>query len=335
MKKSIFLGSGLVVAIIIVAIISISSNKVLGPTGLTKASLRLKWITYIGWAGEYAAIDREFWKEEGLDIEVWPGGFEQDPIRLVPAGVDEFGVVGGDSLLMAREKGIPVVAIGLQYQISPAGFMVKASSGIRTPKDFEGRKVGISPGTDKHAVYIATLVACDVDRSKIIEIPVKFDLTPFFTDRVEVFPVFLSNQPIQAKDKGFDVVTIDPRDYGVSYMGNVYITTEKMIQEHPDTVRQFLRGVINAWDWCLNAPLDEVVKMICKYNSELNPDNQRKVWAASKPYLYSEHKGFGWMTKEQWEQTASIMQKQGMLKASTDIDSAFTTKFLEEIYTQK
>ena len=312
MKKSIFLGSGLVVAIIIVAIIALSLNKVSDPTELTKASLRLKWVTYIGWAGEYAAIDREFWKKEGLDVEVRPGGFEQDPIRLVAAGADEFGIVGGDSLLMAREKGVPIVAIGLQYQTSPAGLMAKASSGIRTPKDFEGRKVGISPGTDKHTVYLATLAACGVDRSKIIEIPVKFNLTPFFTDQVEVFPVFLSNQPITAKDKGFDVVTIDPRNYGVSYIGNVYITTEKMIQEHPDIVRHFLRGVFNAWDWSLNAHPDEVVEMICKYNSELNPDNQRDVWAASKPYLYSEHKGFGWMTKEQWKHTASIMQKQNM-----------------------
>ena len=108
-----------------------------------------------------------------------------------------------------------------------------------------------------------------------------------------------------------------------------------MIQEHPDIVRQFLQGVINAWDWSLNAHPDEVVKMICKYNSELDPDNQRKVWEASKPYLHSEHKGFGWMSKEQWVHTTSIMQKQDRLKASTDIDSAFTTRFLEEIYTQK
>lgn len=342
---------GLVILMALIAALMatrlISRNRTAGPASVVasnsapnatpietlKTTLRLKWIVYIGWAGEYAALDQGFWKNgEGLDVEIRPGGFEQDPIRLVPAGADEFGIVGGDTLLMAREKGVPVVAIGLQYQVSPAGLMAKTSSGIRTPKDLEGRRVGISPGTDKHAVYLATLGAAHVDRSKIQEIPVKFDLTPFFTDQVDVFPVFLPNQPIQAREKGVEVLTIDPREYGISYIGNVYFTTEKMIRDNPDKVRRFLRGAIKGWDWALQQPPVDVANMMLKYNSELSVSTQTNTWQASKPYILPENRKFGWMTRDQWEVTARLMKEQGLLTSEPDLGAAFTTKFLEEIY---
>jgi ABC-type nitrate/sulfonate/bicarbonate transport system substrate-binding protein len=323
------LGAAILVAAgIIIAIVVLRSDHV----GQEKTSLRLKWIAYIGWAGEYAALDRGLWKDQGLDVDVRPGGFEQDPIRLVPSGSDQFGVVGGDTLLQAREKGLPVVAIALQYQTSPAGFMAKASSGIKTPKDFQGRKVGISPGTDKHSVYLAMLSAARVDRSKIVEVPVKVDLTPFFMDQVEVFPVFITNQPITARDKGFEVNVIDPKDYGVSYIGNVYFTTEEMILKHPERVRRFLAGVIQGWEWALSAPEEQVVTMILKYNKELDRKNQRRVLSAVKPYIKPPNGRVGWMTREQWVSTSKILREQGALQSEVDVDKAFTMKFLEDVY---
>lgn len=299
------------------------------------ASLRLKWIAYIGWAGEYAALDLGLWEKNGLNVDVRPGGFEQDPVRLVPAGADDFGVLGADSLLQAREKGIPLVAIGLQYQTSPAGFMVKTSSGIKTPKDFEGRNVGVTPGSDKDTVYKALVASANIDKTKINEIPVKADLTPFFEDQVDVFPVFMTNQPIQAREKGFDVTVIDPRDYGIQYMGNVYVTTEDKIKNNKAEVLSFLKGTIEGWEWALSAQEDEVAKMILKYNSELEQSGQKKVLSVTKPFIKSGNTPIGWMTPGQWEGLAKILKNQGIIKSEDVVNGAYTMEFLNEIYDQK
>ncbi len=295
-------------------------------------SLRLKWISYIGWAGEYAALYKGFWEEEGIQIDIRPGGFELDPIRLVPSGTDDFGVTGGDVLLQARARGIPVKAFALQYQTSPAAFMVKSESGIRTPKDFEGRRVGISPGTDKHTVYLAMLEAAGVDRSKISEVPVRFDLTPFFTDDVEVFPVFSTNQPIQARAEGIDVDVIDPMDFGVSYIGNVYFTMESTIRDRPEMVAGFLRGVVKGWEWALSAPEEEVAAMMIEFNPELDVTTQLSIWRAVKPYLLPANGHFGWMTVEQWDNAIDLLHQQGLLVTIPDIQDVFTTTFLDSIY---
>src|SRR5436189_237850 len=83
-----------------------------------------------------------------LDSELKPGGFEADPIKLVASGSDTFGVAGADSFLLAREKGVPIVAFAAGYIETPVVFYTRADSGITSPKDFVAKRVGYQAGQD-------------------------------------------------------------------------------------------------------------------------------------------------------------------------------------------
>ena len=76
-----------------------------GPAkGPDKVSLRLAWVYDMAEVGIFVAKDKGFYEKEGIDLEIKPGGFGLDPLKLVAAGSDEFGVGGAVNLLLARER---------------------------------------------------------------------------------------------------------------------------------------------------------------------------------------------------------------------------------------
>ena len=145
----------------------------------TPVSLRLKWLFDPGFAGEMVAAKAGFFRDLGLDVVLKPGGFESDPIKLVASASDTFGVAGADSFLLARAKGVPIVAFAAGYLQTPVVFYALTTSGITSPQGFVGHRVGYQAGQDTATVYEALLKKTSDDREKIKEIPVKFDFSPF------------------------------------------------------------------------------------------------------------------------------------------------------------
>src|SRR5687768_2822866 len=109
----IIVGVIFLLAVLLLALVMLSRPK--PETNLQKATLTLKWLYDPGFAGEMVATKNGYMKDEGLDLTIQPGGFEIDPIRLVAAEASQFGVAGADTFLIARSRGIPIVAIGSGY----------------------------------------------------------------------------------------------------------------------------------------------------------------------------------------------------------------------------
>src|SRR3954463_15578172 len=109
---------------------------------LIKASLRLKWLPQAQFAGFYVAQAKGYYKDEGIDLTINPGGPNLLTENLVATGADTFGLSGGtDSVFAGVEKGLPIVSIGVAHQITPFVFVVRKDGPVKSLKDFEGKKV--------------------------------------------------------------------------------------------------------------------------------------------------------------------------------------------------
>ncbi|MBA7675760.1 Riboflavin-binding protein RibY [subsurface metagenome] len=295
-------------------------------------SVRLKWVYISGFAGDMVALKEGIFEKNKLDVTVHEGGLNLDPIKLVASGSDQFGLAGAEQIMLARSQGIPLVCIAVVYQYSPVAFVSKKGSGIETPQDFEGRKVGVKPGTDIMPIYEALLKKAGIDRSKIEEIQVQFSLIPFLEDQVDVHPTYVTNEPLTLDQMGVEYIVIDPKDYGVDAYGMCYFTTEEMINEHPDVVERYLKSVLEGWSWSLENK-DEATTVVLSFNEKLDSTVQRKMFDAIEPLLLNAPEGkIGWMERERWEATQQVYLDVGMLEQPVDLDSVFTTKFLEKIY---
>jgi NitT/TauT family transport system substrate-binding protein len=105
-------------------------------------SVRLKWLAQAQFAGFYVAKAKGFYDQAGLDLTINPGGPNLNVETLVASGNDTFGLAGGtETVLLAREKGLPLVCIGVTVQKTPFTYVAYKDSGITKVKDFAGKKV--------------------------------------------------------------------------------------------------------------------------------------------------------------------------------------------------
>ncbi len=201
-------------------------------------TVRLKWFNQAQFAGFYVAQDKGFYKSSGLDVNIQPGGPDFPAIQMVAGGNEQFGVTGADQILIARSKGVPVVALAVIYRRNPFVLFSLAKSGIKTPADYVGKKVGVKIGGNEELIYRAVLAKAGIDKSTLTEIPVKFDITPLLTGAIDVWPGYLINEVLAAKEKGFDVNVVYPSDYGIDLYADTLFTTEQMLKQKPDVVRR-------------------------------------------------------------------------------------------------
>ena len=235
--------------------------------------MRLKWFNQAQFAGFYMAQEKGYYKAAGLDVNIQPGGPDFPAVQMITGGNEQFGVTGADQILIARSKGVPVVAVAVIYRRNPFVLFSLAKSGIKAPADYVGKNVGVKIGGNEELIYRAVLAKAKVDKSKLTEIPVKFDLTPLLAGTVDVWPGYLINEVLAAKEKGFAVNVVYPSDYGIDLYADTLFTTETMLKQKPDVVRSFVAATLKGWDTAIAAP-EEAAKITLKYGDKLTYDHE-------------------------------------------------------------
>jgi NitT/TauT family transport system substrate-binding protein len=307
------------------------------PGDLDNVSFRLKWFIYSSFAHHLVAQEKGLYAAQKLKVTIKPGGANVDPIKTVTLGEDDVGLASYAQILLARQQGIPVVAIAEEYVTSGVVQYSLKKSGITKPQDFVGKKVGIIPGSDTATVYEALMAKEGIDRSKITEIPIGFDLTPLFTGAIDVSTVgYISNQPIVAETKGYPVNIIDPHGYGIRPGGNVIFTTEKNLREKRSQLKRFLRAMVDGIELSQQLSNDEVVNIVLKYNASLERSSELKVWQVTKDQLLSHDSSrTGIMPPETWTETADIFNRFGPLKQIPALGSCYTNDLINEVLTER
>lgn len=300
---------------------------------VTKVTMRLQWLPQFQFAGYLVAEARGYYRDAGLDVTILPGGPDAIPLPLVATGADTFGSTGADTILISREQGIEVVALATWFQASPVAFMVHRDSGIRSPQDFVGRRVGMFYGDNVETEYRALLAATGVDPASVIEIPGDYSLAPFLERRTDVWPVYATDQPYTARAAGADIDLILARDYGVELMGDVLFTTAEFARNNPNTVRAFVQATLRGWQEALNDPAAAIEIILAR-----SPDFDRghlEFEAAETIKLLRYGIGVrcvGASDRAVWQKEAQLLRSLGVLKSDIDPETVLLTDAVDEYY---
>lgn len=273
-------------------------------------SLQQEWFPYAGYAGEVEA--KRIAAQDGVSIEILPGSEAVDPIKLVMAGAADFGVASADLLISAKAKGADLVCIGVINDISPTCFLVRPDSGIKRPSDFVGHKVGILTGTNTERIYELMMAHEKVDRSKIEEIPVPFDLQTFVLGQYDVRPAFAYDEPISLSDKGIAYEIIKPSDFGVHFLGTVYFTRSEVIKKHPEKVQQLIDYLVKGWRSALKDPATAIDTLAAQFEG-VDKSRELKALKAGEEYF----RGAGDVllgSDANWQETISGLEELGDIK---------------------
>ncbi|MDQ0081265.1 MULTISPECIES: ABC transporter substrate-binding protein [Variovorax] len=218
-----------------------------------KVSLRLKWLAQAQFAGFYVAKAKGFYDQGGLDLTINPGGPNLNVETLVASGNDTFGLAGGtETVLLAREKGLPLVCIGVTVQNTPFTYVTYKDSGITKVKDFAGKKVATWFTGTQYTLY-SMLASAGVKQSDLTIVPQSGSMAPFVEKQFDVAAATYYNELNTLKEQGLgDKLTlIKPDDYGVVVQQDTVLVSEKYRNEKPQQVQAFLTATIKGWKYAL------------------------------------------------------------------------------------
>lgn len=295
-------------------------------TTMDNLSIRLKWIDQAQFAGIYVAQSKGIYKKNNLNVTSNPGGPDISPIQMVVSGVDNFGITSGNQILLARDKGVPVVAVAVIYQKSPIAIYSLVEKNIKSPKDLTNKKIGIISADDDEIIYNALLAKEGIDRKSITSEPKTFDLSQFINKRIDAEVGYEVNEPFVLKQKGIEVNMIKPRDYSINFYGDTIFTTEEMIKNNPELVRRFVMSTIEGWNIALNEA-DLAVNETINKNPKLVKENELNFILTSKDLIENSN-GLGYSDRNVWQGMLSVLMDQGLIK-NNNVESAYTNDFLK------
>lgn len=219
-----------------------------------KLRVRLTWLHQAQFAGIYSAEDQGYYKSEGLDVSIYPGGIEYSSVKMVLTGTDDIGLTSADQILLARAKGVPLVALAAMYQRSPVVLFSLKKSGITRPEHLPGKKIGIKYGDNTEVPIRALLQKTGIKKGEYEEVSVSYDIAPLLDGRVDVLPGFALNEPLSLREKGYDVNLIYVADYGINFYADVIFTREDVLAKKKDSIDRFLRATLRGYEYALAHP---------------------------------------------------------------------------------
>ncbi|MDO9357928.1 MAG: ABC transporter substrate-binding protein [Polaromonas sp.] len=240
-----------------------------------KVSVRLKWLAQAQFAGFYVAKAKGFYDQAGLDLTINPGGPNLNVETLVAAGNDTFGLAGGtETVLLAREKGLPLVCIGVTVQKTPFTYVTYKDSGITKVQDFAGKKVATWFTGTQYTLY-SMLAAGGVKQSDLTIVPQSGSMAPFVEKQFDVAAATYYNELNTLKEQGLgDKLTlIKPDDYGVVVQQDTVLVSEKYRNEKPQQVQAFMNATVKGWKYALQNK-KEAIDIVMAASPSLNRAHQ-------------------------------------------------------------
>lgn len=299
-----------------------------GTAGAAEAvTVRLKWFNQAQFAGYYVAKTKGYYKDSGLDVSIQPGGPDFPSIQMVAGGNEQFGVTSADQILVARSKGVPVVALAVLYRKSPFVLFSLKRSGITEASQFRGKKIGVKLGGNEELVYRDVLGRANIPATALTEIPVKFDLTPLLDGQVDVWPGYVINEVISAREKGFDVNIIWPGSYGINLYADTLFTTERMLKEKPEVVKHFVEATLKGWRYAVAHP-EEAAQISVKSGDGLSYGHELAMMKESIPLLTPDKAPIGSMDPAQWSALQDVLLKGKFLKQPLALEQAYTARYI-------
>ena len=210
----------------------------------------MNFITDFGYNGRhsyfYVALDKGYYKAEGLDVNILRGQGSADAIKKVASGAAVLGFADAGALVLARSNdAIPVKLLSIVYAGPPHAIFALADSGIKTAKDLEGRTMADLAFSAMPLIFNAFAQAAKIDREKVKWIAAESSALPSLlaTGRVDAVGQFTVGEPLLAATVApKTLVRIAYKDAGLDYYGNGIVATEKTIAENPAMLKAFVRA---------------------------------------------------------------------------------------------
>jgi len=253
------LGFALTVCLLFSAVSADAGQSGEEPRKLDKVVLQLKWKHLFQFAGYYAAHEKGFYREAGLEVVLKEKRNKTDSVvDAVLRGDAHYGIDSSNVIVKKLSGQTPVILASV-FQHSPVVLVSLSDTGIRTPRDLRGKRIMINPANE--AELKAMLLYEGIDASTIDWRSQAFDLQAMLNHEADAFNIYLTNQQHQLEEQNIAYNILNPIEYGVDFYSDFLFTSQEELMHHPQRVKAFRAASLKGWDYALRHP-EEIIALI-------------------------------------------------------------------------
>ncbi len=303
-----------------------------GARAADSVTLRLDWVIGSEHAPIYLALEKGFFREEGIDVRILAGEGSTVTVKLVGNKSNDFGYATADQALMAYAKGLPVVATAVVLQKSPSAIIFPKARPLTRLEDLYGKRLGtqIKSVVDKQWEAVARIQK--IDRKRIKEIPSDRAIAASIANgNIDAGVAFFFNDGLQLEAKGMPMSWMLFSDLGLPMYSTSLLTHEDTIKEKPDLVRRFTRAFVKGWTYSKAHP-EEALSLFLKANPNADPTYSRlklpAVLSLTETPDTRQH-GIGYSTRAGWEGMQKALLDMQLMDSPVDVSKVFTNEYLK------
>ena len=299
---------------------------------LTKVTLQLQWVTQSQFAGYYAALDKGFYRDEGLEVTIKVGAVEIVPQQVVATGGADFGIAWLPKVLASREQGAKLVNIAQVFQRSGTLEIAWKESGITKPADLRGKKVGTwGFGNEPELFAAMRQVGIDPNDPKQVTIVQQpFDMSLLLNRQVDAAQAMIYNEYAQVLEAinpktgrlytREDLHVIDFNEVGTAMLQDGIFVREDWLAEarHQDIAVRFLRASFKGWIFCRDHDA-ECVDIVLQHGPALGTGHMTWMLNEINALIWPSPQGVGVMDAKAFEQTVHIAHQYQIIKHKSDV----------------
>lgn len=313
---------------------------------LTPVKLQLQWFAQAQFAGYYAALDQGFFEEEGLDVEILEGGADIVPQDVLASGDADYAISWVPKVLGSIEQGAAITNVAQIFERSATLQVSMADSGIDSPEDLAGKKVG-SWGYGNEWELFAGMQQAGVEIGDIELIQQAFDMNGFLAGDIDAAQAMTYNEYAQVLEtenpetgelyQPEDLSVIDWNEEGTAMLQDaVWADTQRLEEdeEYQATTVAFIKAAIKGWAYAKDNP-EEAASIVTGAGSTLGQSHQLWMTNETNKLIWPSTNGVGKIDEAAWEQTVEIALGTKNETGATIITeeppaSAYTNEYVEK-----
>jgi NitT/TauT family transport system substrate-binding protein len=294
-------------------------------------TLRLNW--YLGGLHVpfYYGKEKGYYAAEGIDLTINEGRGSANTVQVVAAGSDTFGLADSSSVITTAAKGGDVKSVMSLLNSTGYSVVSLAETGIKTPKDLEGKRLAVSPGDPLGSLFQALAASNKLDMSKItlVQVDPAAKVVAVLEKRADGLLGGADDQYFLIKQRGLNPAALRYADNGANIVGMTIVTRTDLIKSNPDLVRRFVRATVKSWEEAKKNP-GAAVDAALKVKPDLNRQSTLEQLMVDIDLLDSKNsKGrIGWGAQADWDQTLDLLKKYRDLSTTQPWTTFHTNEFV-------
>lgn len=282
-------------------------------------------------AGAIIAISDGLFQREGLDVQLLPGGSDQDATSSVAADERIIGLASAQGFLKARSEGLPIVAFAASYAISSMEFFALSSTRLLGPADLEGRRIGRKPGPEASTILSAFIARNSISQSGLQILEGDAAVSDLLGGRIDVL---IGHRDVegQALEKSkVPYRSLSPDSFGVHAMGPVYFANERAFST-PGNLEKFLIAIANGWNSAYSDYHRTIPILTHFVSDEANSAQIIRFMDAQRRFLRPSGARFGELDTQRLKDLQAQLLQQRIIRQPVDLARTINLTILLEVY---